>query len=156
MRHSVLWGTLAEQPFRQAPKNWCLWTVVLEKTLERSLESKEIKSVNLKGNQRWILIGRIDAEAEVLIFWSPDVNSWLTGKDPDAGKAWGQKEKRESEDEMAGWHRWCNRHEVGQTPGEGEGQGGLVCYSPWGIKESDKTRQLNNKNFKSHYQVLNI
>ena len=83
-------------------KNWCLWTVALEKTPETPLHSKEIKPVNLKGNQPWILIGRTDAEAETLVFWSSDANSWLTGKVPDAGNDWGQKEKTASENEMAG------------------------------------------------------
>ena len=101
----------------RAPKNWCLRTVVLEKTPESSLDSKEIKSVNLKGNQPWILTGRTDAEAEAPVFWSPDVNSQLIGKVPDAGKDWGQKEKRTSKDEMAGWHHWCNERELGANFG---------------------------------------
>ena len=84
------------------PKNWCLQTVVLEKTPESPLDSKEIKPVNLKGDQPWIFIGRTDAEAEAPVFWSSDANRQLTGKIPDAGKYWGQKEKRVSEDEMAG------------------------------------------------------
>ena len=79
-------------------KNWCFWTVVLEKTLESPLDSKEIKQVNLKGNQLWIFIGRTDAEAPIL--WSPDAKSWFIGKDPDAGKDWGQEEKGMTEDEM--------------------------------------------------------
>ena len=113
-------------------KNWCLQTVVLEKTLESPLDREEIKSVNLKGSQPWILIRRTDAEAPV--FWSPDLNSQLIGKVPDAGKDWA------SEDEMAGWHHyWCNGHELGKTSRDGEGQGGLACYSPWGCKESDMT-----------------
>ena len=80
------------------PKNWCFWTVVLEKTLESPLDRKEIKQVNLKGNQLWIFIGRTDAEAPIL--WSPDAKSWFIGKDPDAGKDWGQEEKGTTEDEM--------------------------------------------------------
>ena len=109
------------------PKNWCLRTVVLEKTLGSPLDSKEIKPVNLKGNQSWILVGRTDAEAEAPVFWSSDANSRLTGKVPDAGKDWGQKGKRVSEDVMAGQHHRCNEHELGQTPGNGEGEGGLAC-----------------------------
>ena len=101
-----------------------------EKTLQSTLEIKQIKPVNLKGNQRWILIGRTDAEAPV--FWSPNVNSRLIGKVPDAGKDWGQKEKRATEDELAGRYHWCNGHELGQTLGDGEGQGGLACCRPWG------------------------
>ena len=94
-------------------KNWCLWIVMLENTLESPLDRKEIKSVNLKGNQLWRFTGRTDAEAPV--FWSPDVIRLLIGKMPDAGKDLGQKEKRASEDEMAGQHHWCNQHELGQT-----------------------------------------
>ena len=97
--------------------NWGPWTVVLEKTLESPLKNEEIKPVNLEGNQPWILIGRTDAEAEAPVFWSPDMNSRLTGKVPDAGKDWGQK-KRVSEDDMTGWHHWRNRHELGQTLGD--------------------------------------
>ena len=100
------------------PKNWCFWTVVVEKTSESLLDSKKIKPVNLKGNQTWILIGRTDAE--VPVFWSSDVNSQHIGKVPDAGKDWGQK-KRESEDEMARWRYQCNGYELGQTSGDGEG-----------------------------------
>ena len=95
----------------RAPKNWCLWTVVLEKTPESPLDTKEIRPANLKGNQPWILIGRTDTKGEAPIFWSPDVNSWLIGKVSDDGKDWGQKEKRASEDEMTGWHHQCNRHD---------------------------------------------
>ena len=113
----------------RTPKNWCLQTVVLEKTLESPLDSKEIKLVNLKGNRHWILVGRTDAEAEVPVFWSSDTNSWLIGKVPDAGKDWGHKEKRASEDEMAGWHHRCNGQELGKTLGDCEGQGGLACCS---------------------------
>ena len=127
------------------PKNWCLWIVVLEKIPESPLDSKEIKPVNLKGNKPWIFIERTDAEADTPVFWSSDVNSWLIGKVPDAGKDKGQ-EKRVSEDKMAGWHHQCNGHELGQTSGDVEGQGGLVCYSPWGRKESDTTEGLNNNN----------
>ena len=130
----------------RTPKNWCLQTVVLEKTSESPFDSKEIKSVNLKGDQPWILTGGTDAEAEAPVFWSSDVNRWLTGKVPDAGKNWGQ-EKRESEDETAGWHHWCNAHELGQTLGDGEGHGGLASCSPCGHKELDtRLEWLNNNN----------
>ena len=87
-----------------APKNWCFWTVVLEKTLESPLDCKEIKPVHLKENQSWIFTGRIDAESEAPILWPPDVKNWLIGKDPDAGKDWGQEEKGMTEDEMVEWH----------------------------------------------------
>ena len=93
------------------PKNQCFWTVVLEKILESPLDSKEIQSVNPKGNQSWILIGSTDAEAETPILWPPDANNWLIWKDPDAGKDWKQKEKGMTEDEMVGWHHWLDGHE---------------------------------------------
>ena len=130
------------------PKNLCLWTVVLEKTPEGLLDTKEIKPVNLKGNQTWILAGRTDAKAEVTVFWSYDMNNQLIGKVPDAGKDWVQKEKRTSEDKMAGWHHQWNGHEFGQTLGDGEGQEGLACCSPWGCKQLDMTGLLNKNNNK--------
>ena len=119
-----------------APKNWYFQMVVLEKNLESPLVSKEIKPVNSKENQLWIFTGRSDAEAPVL--WPPDVNSWLTGKDPDAGKDCG-KEKEMAEDEKVGWHHWLNGHEFERAPEDGEGQGSLSCCSSWGCKESDTT-----------------
>ena len=125
-----------------ASKNWCFWIVVLEKTLKSPLDSKEIQPVHPKENQSWIFIGRIDAEAETPILWPPDAKNWLLGKDPDAGKDWRQ-EKGMTEDEMVGWHHWLNGHEFEQALGVGDGQGGLVCYSPWGRKESDTTEWLN-------------
>ena len=128
-------------------KSWCLQTMVLEKTSESPLDSKEIKAVNPKGNSvSWILIGRTDAGVETPVFWSSDANSRLTGQAPDAGKDWQQKEKRASEDEMGGWHHQFNGHELGHTPRDGEGQRGLTCCSPWGLKESDMTGWLNNNN----------
>ena len=119
-----------------APKNRCFWTLVLEKTLESLLDSKEIKPVNSKGNQTWIFIGRTDVKTEVPILWPPDVKSPLIGKDPNAGKDWRKEEKGTTEDEMVWWHHRFNGHEFGQTPGDGERQGSLVCCSPWGHKES--------------------
>ena len=126
-----------------APKNWCFWTVVLEKTLESPLDCKEIKPINPKGNQPWIFIERTDAEAETLIFWPPDVKNWFTGKDSDAGKDWGQEEKGMMEDEMFGWHHWLDGHEFEQALGVGDGQGSLACCSPWSHKGSDTTEWLN-------------
>ena len=123
-----------------ALKNWCFRTVVLVKTLESPLDCKRIKPVHPKGNQSWIFTGRTDAEASVL--WPPDVKSWLTGKDSDAGKDRRQKGKETTEDEMVGWHHWFNGHEFVQTAGDG-GQGGRVCCSAWGRKESDSTEWLN-------------
>ena len=123
-------------------KNWCFWTVVLEKTLESPLDCKEIQPVHPKGDQSWVFIGRTDVEAETPILWPPDVKSWLIGKDPDAGKDWGQEEKGTTEDEMVGWHHWLDGHGFGWTPGVGDGQGGLACCGSWGCKESDTT-ELN-------------
>ena len=110
-----------------APKNWCFWTVVLEKTLGTPLDCKEIQPVHPKGDQSWVFIGRTDVEAETLILWPSDVESWLFGKDPDAGKDWGQEEKGMTENEMVGWHHRLNGHGFGWTPGAGDGQGGLAC-----------------------------
>ena len=95
-----------------APKNWCFWTAVLEKTLESPLDCKEIEPVHSKRNQSWIFIGRTDAEAETPILWPPDVKNWRIGKDPDAGKDWRQEERWHGwEDEMVGWHHWLNGYE---------------------------------------------
>ena len=99
----------------------------------------QIQTVNPKGNQSWIFIGRTDAKAEALVLWPPDEKSWLIGKDSDAGKDWRQEEKGMGEDEMVGWHHQLNGHESEQAPGDGEGQGGLACCTPWGHKESDVT-----------------
>ena len=126
-----------------APKNWCFWGVVLEKTLESPWDCKEIQPVHPKGDQSWVFIGRTDAEAETPILWPPHAKSWLIGKDPDAGKDWGQEEKGTTEDEMAGWHHRLDGHEFGWTPGVGDGQGGLVCCGSWGHKELDTTERLN-------------
>ena len=112
-------------------KNWCFWTVVLEKTLESPLDCKESQPVHPKGDQSWIFIGRTDVEAETPILWPPDAKSWLIWKDPDAGKDWGQEEKGTTEDKMAGWHHRLNGHGFGWTPGVGDGQGGLACCSSW-------------------------
>ena len=130
-----------------APNNWCFWTVVLKKTLENPLDCKEIKSVNPKGNQSWIFIGRTDAEAEAPVLWARDAKSWLIRKDSDARKDRRQEEKGMTEDEMVGWHHQLNGHEFEQALGVGEGQGSLVCCSPWGHKASDMTEQLNNNNY---------
>ena len=122
---------------KKAPKNWCFWTMVLEKTLESPLDCKEIKPVHPKGNQPWIFIRRTDAETPIL--WAPDVKSWLIGKDPDAGKDWREEEKWVIEDELVGWHHQLNGYEFEQTLGEGEGQGSLACCSAWDFKQSDTT-----------------
>ena len=125
------------------PKNWCFWTVVLEKTLESPSDCKEILPVHSKGDQPWVFFGRNDAEAETPVLWPPHAKSWLTGKDSDAGKDWGQEKKGTTEDEMAGWHQWPNGCESEWTPGLGDGQGGLACCNSWDRKESDTTEWLN-------------
>ena len=114
--------------------------MVLEKTLESPLDCKEIQPVHPKGDQSWEFIGGTDAEAETPILWPPVVKSWLIGKDPDAGKDWGQEEKGTTEDEMAGWHHQLDGRDFEWTPGVGDGQG---CYNSWDRKESDTTERLN-------------
>ena len=108
---SHLWMWELDYKESWAPKNWCFWTVVLEKTLESPLDCKEIQLVHPKGYQSWIFIGKTDVEAETPILWPPDGKSWLIGKGPDAGKDWRQEEKGTTEDEMVGWHHWLNGHE---------------------------------------------
>ena len=115
---------------------------------------RAIKLINPKGNQTWIFIGGTDAEAEVLILWPPDAKSWLIGKDPDAGKDWGQEQKGATEDEMVGWHHQLSGHKFEQTMEDSEGQGSLVCCSPWGRRESETTEQLNNNNSNRHWICL--
>ena len=124
-------------------KNWCFWTVVLEKTLESPMDCKEIQPVYSKGDQSWVLFGRTDAEAETSILWRPHAKSWLIGKDSDAGRDWGQEEKGMTEDEMAGWHHRLNGYEFKWTLGVGDGQGGLACCDSWGCKELDTTERLS-------------
>ena len=138
--HVWMWELDSKESW--ALKNWCFWTVVLEKTLESPLDCKEIQPVNPKGKQSWIFIGRTDAEAETpnsLAAWCEE----LTGKDSDAGKDWRREEKGMTEDEMVGWHHRRNGHEFEQALGVGDGQGDLACCSPWGCKESDTTEWLN-------------
>ena len=123
-------------------KNRCFWTVVLEKTFESPLDCKEIKPVNCKGNQPWILIERTDAEAPVL--WPPDGKNQLIRKDPDAEKDWMEEENGMTKDEMVGWHPWLSGCEFEQAPQDGKGQGSLECCIPWDHKESDTTKRVNN------------
>ena len=125
------------------PKNWCFWTVVLEKTLENPLDCKEIQPVHPKGDQSWVFVGRTDAKAETPVLWPSHVKSWLIGKDSDAGRDWGQEEKGMTEDEVAGWHHQLDGREFEWTSGVGDGQGGLACCNSWGRKESDATERLN-------------
>ena len=119
------------------PKNWCFWTVVLEKTLESSLDCKEVQPVHPKGSQSWIFIGKTDDEAEAPILWPPDGKKWLIEKDPSAGKDWREEVKGATEDEMVRWHHGLSGHDSEQTLGDSEGQGSLAC--PRGHKELDMT-----------------
>ena len=125
-------------------KNWCFWTVVLEKTLESPSDYREIKPVHPKGGQSWMFIGRTDVEAETPLLWPPDVKNWLFRKDPDAGKDWGQEEKGTTEDEIVGWRHWLNGHAFEQALWNGEGQESLVYCSSWGREELDMTEHLND------------
>ena len=126
-----------------APKNWCFWTVVLEKTLESPLDSKEIQPAHSKGDRSWVFFGRTDAKAETPVLWPPHAKSWLIGEESDAGRHWGQEEKGTTEDEIAGGHHRLDGREFEWTLGVGDGQGGLACCDSWGRKESDTTEQLN-------------
>ena len=123
---SQVWMQELDHKESWALKNWCFWTMVLEKTLESPLDCKET-AVNPKGNQSWIFIGRTDAEAEAPILWPPDAKNWLIRKDPNSGKDWRQEKKGTIEDEMVGWHHWLDGHEFEQPLGVGDGQGSLLC-----------------------------
>ena len=140
---SLVWMWNLNHKESWVSKNWCFWTVVLEKTPESPLDCKVIQPAHPKGNQSWIFIGRTDAEAETPMLWPPDAKNWLIGKDPDAGKDWRLEEKGTTEDEMVGWHHWLNGHDFEQAPGVGDGQESLVCCSPWGPKESAMTEWRN-------------
>ena len=131
---------------------------MLEKTLESPLDCKEVQPVNPEENQYWMFIGRTDAETPIL--WPPDEKNWLIGKDPDAGKDWKWEKKGMTEDEIVGWHHWCDGQEFEQAPGVGDGQGSLECYSPWDCKESETTERLNwtgwNLYSISHHSHVNL
>ena len=135
--HLWMWELDCEENW--ALKNWCFWTVVLEKTLESPLDWKEIQPVHSEGNQSWVFFGRTDAKAATPVLWPPHVKSWLIGKDSDAGRDWGQEEKGTTEDEMAGWHHQLDGHEFEWTPRVGDGQGGLACCNSWGHKSRAPT-----------------
>ena len=140
--HVWMWELDCEESW--VLKNLCFWTVVLEKTLESPLECKEIQPVHPKGHQSWVFIGRTDVEAATPILWPPHVKSWLIGKDPDAGRDWGQEEKGTTEDEMTGWYYRLNGHEFGLTLGVGDGQGGLACCNSWDCRvRHDWATELN-------------
>ena len=139
--HVWMWELVCEEGW--APKNWCFWTVVLEKTLESPLDCKEIQPIRSEGDQPWDFFGGNDAEAETPVLWPPHVKCWLIGKDSDVGRDWKQEENGTTEDEMAEWHHWLNGCESEWTPGVGDGQGGPACSDSWGCKESDMTEWLN-------------
>ena len=145
-----------------ALKNWCFWTVVLEKTLESPLDFREIQPVHPKGDQSWVFIGRTDFEVATPILCPSDAKSWLIWKDPNARKDWRQEEKGMTEDEMVGWHHRLDGHGFGWTLGVGDGQGCLVCCSSWDCKELDTTKWLNwteedfHKYFYWNYEKQNI
>ena len=139
--HVWMWELNCEESW--VLKNWCFWTVVLEKTLDSPLDCKEIQLVHSEGDQPWDFFGRNDAKAETPVLWPLHEKSWLIGKDSDAGRDWGQEEKGTTEDEMSEWHHWLDGRESEWTLGVGDGQGGLVCCDSWGHKESDTTERLN-------------
>ena len=130
----IMYGCESWTMKKVEPKNWCFWTVVLEKTLESPLDCKEVKLVHPKGNQSWIFIGRTDAAAETPILCPPDSKNWLIWKYPDVGKDWRQKEKGTTEDEMVGWSHRLDGHEVEQTLGVCDGQGSITCCSWWSCR----------------------
>ena len=136
---SHVWMWELEHKVSWVLKNWCFWTVVLEKPLESPLDCKGIKPVNPKGNQPWIFIERTNAEPEAQILCPPDVKNYIIGKDPDAGKDWRQEEKGMAGDEVVVCHHWLDGHEFKQAPKVGDGQGSLLCCSPWSRKKSDTT-----------------
>ena len=131
-------------------KNWCLQTVVLEKTFESLLDSKVVKPVNPKGNQSWIFIGGTDAAAEASAVWPPDVKSRHIRKDPIAGEDWGEKEKGAIEDKIIGWRHWLNGYEFEQTQGDSKGQGNLVCCRSW------RGRELGHDLVTEHHNNLSM
>ena len=146
--HVWMW----ELDYRESwlPKNWCFWTVVLEKTFESPLDCKEIKPVHPKGNQSWIFIVRTDAEAEGPMLLPLDAKNWLTGKDPDTGKDWRQEKKGMAEDEMVVWHHQQDWHEFEQAPGIADGQGNLACHSvghDWVTELNSSLKTLGTLNF---------
>ena len=139
--HVWMWELDCEESW--ALKNWYFWTVVLEKTPYSPLGCKEIQPVHSEGDQPWDFFGGSDAKAETPVLWPPHAKNWLIGKDPDAGKGWGQEEKGTTEDEIAGWHHQFDGCESEWTPGVGDEQGSLACCDSWGRKELDTTEWLN-------------
>ena len=135
--HVLMWEL--DHKERWVTKNWCFWTVMLEKILKSPLDNKEIKPVNPKGNQPWIFIGRTDTEDEDPVLWPPDAKNWLIGKNFDARKDWGKEEKRTTEDEMFGCCHWLSGHEFEQTSGDNEGQWSL-CTAGHGVAKEAMSR----------------
>ena len=133
-----------------APKNWCFWTMVLEKMLLIFLDCKEIQPVNPEGNQSWIFIGRTDAEVSAPILWPPDAKNWLTGKGPESGKDWRWEKKGTTEDEMVGWHHWLDRHESEQAPEVGDGQGSVACLQVMGFQRVGHNQVTELNWYSSH------
>ena len=150
----MMWALACEESWE--PKNWCFWTVVLEKTLESPLDCKEIQPVHSEGDQPWVFIGRTDAEAETPILWPPHVKSWLIGKESDAVRDWRQEEKGTTEDEMAEWHNRLDGRDFEWTPGVGDGQGGRVLWFMWSQRvRHDWATELNWNELKLCIWVLN-
>ena len=138
--HVWIWELDCEESW--APKNYCFWTLMLEKTPENPLDCKEIQPVHSEGDQPWVFFWRNDAKPETPVLWPPHMKSWLIGKDSYAGRDWGQEDKGKAEDEMAGWHHRLDGHEFEWTPGVSDGQGGLAWCDSWGHKVSDMTERL--------------
>ena len=136
----VMYGCELDYKENWAPKNWCFWLWCWRRLLRVPWTARRFQPVHPKGNQSWIIIGRTDAEAEAPILWPPDAKNWLIGKDPDAGKDWRQEQERTTEDEMVGWHHRLNGRESEQALGAGDGQGSLVCCSPWDGKSWTRLR----------------
>ena len=149
----VMYGCESWTVKKAVPKNWCFWTVVLEKTLESPLDCKEIQPVHSEGDRPWDFFTRNDAKAETPVLWPPHVKSWLIGKDSDAGRGWGQEEKGTTEDEMTGCHHWLDGRESEWTLGVGDGQGGLACCDSWGCK--GRTRLSDWTDWRAKLVALN-
>ena len=156
-----LWITSHTSSFSTSPlmlylSSFYLLLPDIDMEIQPWLDCKEIQRVHSEGDQPWDFLGRNDAKAETPVLWPPHAKSWLTGKDSDAGRDWGQEEQGMTEDEMAGWHHWLDGRESGWTPGVGDGQRGLVCCNSWGRKESDTTERLNWTDIDMHVYCLSI
>ena len=140
---SHVWMWVLDSKESWAPKNWCFWTVVLEKTLESPWTARRSNQSVLKEISPGCSLEALMLKLKLQLLWPPDAKNWLIWKDPDAGKDWRQEEKGTVKDEVVGWHHRLNGHGFGWTLGVGDGQGGLVCCGPWGCKQSDMTERLN-------------